>query len=316
MMPGMSGIETLEDACGKSQSPSDLPVIMVTAKHASKDVVEALDLGANDYVTKPVDLRGGAGANPHAGHRATRRSADRPGESGAVHGRLKRLMARDRAAGGQGFACSSSTSIASSSSTTASATLPATSCCRHRASARNVAAIDRHGGALRTASTRSRAWAATSSRCCSTACAMPRTTPACRRAAAVAVAAAVRPPGPRSLHVDQRWHRDRATRATSAAKTWCATPIRRCIARRRSGKARCEIFDTSMLAEADEQRLQFESDLRHALAAERAAGLLPADRRARRKGVSPGSRRCCGGTIPSTASSAGRRSFRSPRRPG
>ena len=35
---------------------SELPVIMVTAKDRSEDVVEALDLGANDYVTKPIDF--------------------------------------------------------------------------------------------------------------------------------------------------------------------------------------------------------------------------------------------------------------------
>ena len=33
-----------------------LPVIMVTAKTQSEDIVEALKIGANDYVTKPVDL--------------------------------------------------------------------------------------------------------------------------------------------------------------------------------------------------------------------------------------------------------------------
>ena len=37
-------------------SASQLPVIMVTAKTQSEDIVEALKAGANDYVTKPVDL--------------------------------------------------------------------------------------------------------------------------------------------------------------------------------------------------------------------------------------------------------------------
>jgi diguanylate cyclase (GGDEF)-like protein len=54
MMPGMSGIETLR-SLRQSRSVSDLPVIMVTAKDGSDDVVEALGLGANDYVTKPID---------------------------------------------------------------------------------------------------------------------------------------------------------------------------------------------------------------------------------------------------------------------
>jgi phosphoserine phosphatase RsbU/P len=34
----------------------DLPIIMVTAKGESSDIVEALELGANDYVTKPLDF--------------------------------------------------------------------------------------------------------------------------------------------------------------------------------------------------------------------------------------------------------------------
>jgi adenylate cyclase len=35
---------------------SDLPVVMATARDATEDVVEALRLGANDYVTKPLDF--------------------------------------------------------------------------------------------------------------------------------------------------------------------------------------------------------------------------------------------------------------------
>jgi diguanylate cyclase (GGDEF)-like protein len=55
MMPGMSGIETLR-RLRLSHSVTELPVIMVTAKDRSEDVVDALDLGANDYVTKPLDF--------------------------------------------------------------------------------------------------------------------------------------------------------------------------------------------------------------------------------------------------------------------
>ena len=54
MMPGMTGYEVLK-AVRLTRSPAALPVIMVTAKAESEDVVEALSLGANDYVTKPVD---------------------------------------------------------------------------------------------------------------------------------------------------------------------------------------------------------------------------------------------------------------------
>jgi diguanylate cyclase (GGDEF)-like protein len=55
MMPGIDGIETLKRIrCLKSASV--LPVIMVTAKSESENIVDALELGANDYVTKPVDF--------------------------------------------------------------------------------------------------------------------------------------------------------------------------------------------------------------------------------------------------------------------
>ncbi len=55
MMPEMSGIEVLQ-AVREAYSASELPVIMVTAKAQSDDVVEALGQGANDYVTKPIDF--------------------------------------------------------------------------------------------------------------------------------------------------------------------------------------------------------------------------------------------------------------------
>jgi CheY-like chemotaxis protein len=54
-MPGMSGLEVLS-RLREAHSPVRLPVVMVTARTESEDVVEALGLGANDYVTKPVDL--------------------------------------------------------------------------------------------------------------------------------------------------------------------------------------------------------------------------------------------------------------------
>jgi diguanylate cyclase (GGDEF)-like protein/PAS domain S-box-containing protein len=55
MMPEISGLETLR-RLRETHGPADLPVIMVTAKDQSEDVVEAFRLGANDYVTKPVDI--------------------------------------------------------------------------------------------------------------------------------------------------------------------------------------------------------------------------------------------------------------------
>lgn len=54
-MPEMTGIEVLQ-IIRNEHSPVDLPVIMVTARTDSTDIVTALEMGANDYVTKPVDF--------------------------------------------------------------------------------------------------------------------------------------------------------------------------------------------------------------------------------------------------------------------
>jgi diguanylate cyclase (GGDEF)-like protein/PAS domain S-box-containing protein len=54
-MPGMSGLEVLTQI-RRSHSRLQLPVIMVTARSDSEDIVMALELGANDYITKPIDL--------------------------------------------------------------------------------------------------------------------------------------------------------------------------------------------------------------------------------------------------------------------
>ena len=48
-MPGMGGIET----CRMIRSASEVAIIMLTVSNTEKDKVEALDAGADDYVTKP-----------------------------------------------------------------------------------------------------------------------------------------------------------------------------------------------------------------------------------------------------------------------
>ncbi len=55
MMPDLSGNEVLRKI-RETLSDTELPIIMVSAKSQSEDVVESLELGANDYVTKPVDF--------------------------------------------------------------------------------------------------------------------------------------------------------------------------------------------------------------------------------------------------------------------
>ena len=55
VMPDMEGLAVLKTLRQK-YSMSQLPVIMVTVKEESADVVEALSLGANDYIVKPIDF--------------------------------------------------------------------------------------------------------------------------------------------------------------------------------------------------------------------------------------------------------------------
>jgi diguanylate cyclase (GGDEF)-like protein/PAS domain S-box-containing protein len=54
-MPVISGLDALKNLRGH-YSAAELPIIMVTAKTQSDDIVRALDLGANDYLTKPIDF--------------------------------------------------------------------------------------------------------------------------------------------------------------------------------------------------------------------------------------------------------------------
>ena len=53
MLPGMSGT----DVCKKIRATSAVPIIMVTARDSEIDKVVGLELGADDYVTKPYSSR-------------------------------------------------------------------------------------------------------------------------------------------------------------------------------------------------------------------------------------------------------------------
>jgi len=48
-MPGIGGME----ACRLIRSQSDIPIVILSIRNAEKDKVEALDAGADDYITKP-----------------------------------------------------------------------------------------------------------------------------------------------------------------------------------------------------------------------------------------------------------------------
>jgi diguanylate cyclase (GGDEF)-like protein len=56
MMPDIDGLEVLK-TIRQTHNSTALPVIMVTARAMGEDVVKALELGADDYVTKPVDFQ-------------------------------------------------------------------------------------------------------------------------------------------------------------------------------------------------------------------------------------------------------------------
>lgn len=53
MLPDMSG----EDFCRRVRKTSRIPIIMLTAKVEEADILQGLDIGADDYVTKPFSVR-------------------------------------------------------------------------------------------------------------------------------------------------------------------------------------------------------------------------------------------------------------------
>ena len=53
MLPEMGGL----DVCRRIRETSDVPIIIVTAKDSEADKVAGLELGADDYVTKPFSVR-------------------------------------------------------------------------------------------------------------------------------------------------------------------------------------------------------------------------------------------------------------------
>src|SRR5207249_1007850 len=74
MLPGISGLEV----CRQIRSKSDVPIVMVTAKGAEIDTVVGLEVGADDYVTKPYRLRELVARMRAALRRAPRTDDDEP----------------------------------------------------------------------------------------------------------------------------------------------------------------------------------------------------------------------------------------------
>jgi len=53
MLPGLDGLEV----CRRIQADRPVPVLMLTAKDSEADVLAGLDVGADDYLTKPFSMR-------------------------------------------------------------------------------------------------------------------------------------------------------------------------------------------------------------------------------------------------------------------
>jgi two-component system response regulator RegX3 len=68
MLPEVSGL----DLCRAIRAESDVPIIMVTAKDSEADKVTGLELGADDYVTKPFSVRGSSRVSGAAAPNAAR----------------------------------------------------------------------------------------------------------------------------------------------------------------------------------------------------------------------------------------------------
>ncbi|MFS0872493.1 response regulator transcription factor [Paenibacillus xylanilyticus] len=86
MLPGLSGIEVLRRIRAKDAM---VPILMLTAKDSVEDKVSGLDLGANDYITKPFRIEellarvraalrlsaaaaaSSSGVSPHASHESS-----------------------------------------------------------------------------------------------------------------------------------------------------------------------------------------------------------------------------------------------------
>jgi two-component system KDP operon response regulator KdpE len=53
LLPGMSGLEV----CRRVRAMSNVPIIVLSVKNTERDKVEALDLGADDYIAKPFGMK-------------------------------------------------------------------------------------------------------------------------------------------------------------------------------------------------------------------------------------------------------------------
>jgi len=85
MLPRMNGV----DVCRQLRSRSQVPIIMLTAKGSETDKVAGLEVGADDYITKPFSMREFR-SRVKAALRRSRMMAGEAANEGAIeHGDLK-----------------------------------------------------------------------------------------------------------------------------------------------------------------------------------------------------------------------------------
>ena len=53
MMPGISGYDVIRQLRNKDETKK-LPIIIVSARNSNEDIVKGFNLGANDFITKPI----------------------------------------------------------------------------------------------------------------------------------------------------------------------------------------------------------------------------------------------------------------------
>lgn len=80
MLPGIDGLEVTRYLKNHDRT-ADIPIVMVTAKGEESDVVTGLELGANDYISKPFSPR-----ELVARIRAILRRRRKPGDTGSASG--------------------------------------------------------------------------------------------------------------------------------------------------------------------------------------------------------------------------------------
>ncbi len=84
MLPKLDGVEV----CRELRSRSQVPIIMLTAKGSETDKVAGLEVGADDYITKPFSMREFR-SRVKAALRRSRMAGKPPEEEAIDHGELK-----------------------------------------------------------------------------------------------------------------------------------------------------------------------------------------------------------------------------------